>query len=126
MKRVTYGFIILIFVISITFFGLYSTKNKLDYMGQEISYILDYIEKEDFTAAGKKAKETSEAWIDIEDVIKFFVQKDQLDEITFNIVALESLSNSQHSVELRAECEKIIGLLNHIWDREKPSLHNIL
>lgn len=126
MYRIKHAIILLVITITACICGLIYLNNTINYFKDSIVDIMDSAAKQDF----KKASELSELlamdWDEKEKILTFVVNNKELDEITFCMSQLESYVDEEYINELRAVCEKVITILDHIWDFEKPNLYKLL
>lgn len=80
---------------------------------------------EDADGARESLKQFKKGFKKDEKLLMYIVQKSDLEEISFQIEALEQYLDAKEMPEARAELKKLTALLNHIWEKEAPLFENI-
>ena len=80
---------------------------------------------EDIDSAKKSLEKFKESFKKSEKILMYIVQKSDLEEIAFQIEALEQYLDAEEMPEARAELKKLTALLNHIWEKEVPLFENV-
>lgn len=126
MNKVKYAVIILLIILISCILGSIYFKTTVDHFKVLIEQIMEYVMIEDYDKATEIAEILSIEWTKREHILAFIVHNKEIDEITFNMPRLESYIDKKYVNELRAECEKIMTVLDHMWYIERPSLYNLL
>ncbi len=126
MKRLTITLIIFCISIGLCIGGLLYTKAKKD----EYSNILHTAYKEAKLGNIEKAKKTvsefEEKWEANEKYIMLMLHREDLGEIGFGTRMVKEYINAQELPEFYSELNRLLALLDHLWDTEVPLLRNIL
>lgn len=116
----------MVVIVLICVWGLFYLNSSINYFKNSIINIVKAAAEEDYEKANELAEILAIDWTRKEKVLTFVISNKELDEVTFSVSVLESYIGSDYYNELRATCEKMIYILDHIWYFERPSLYNLL
>lgn len=121
-------------IISIILLGIISTGiGSLIYLNQakhEVDILLsDFIyacENENNKIMQEKANRLSALWSAKQSVLKMFINRTALDNLEAMIVDMDSLTKTKSFDSAYAQANRIKYQLDHIYQKEKPSLDNLI
>ena len=126
MKRFIAAIVILSVLLTATIIGIVYLKHVVDDISGIVVNLMEAAADNDYDKARNLAEIVSIEWKQREKILIFATQNKEMDELTFTISGLESLVSEDYWPDLRSQCEKILTILEHIWESERPSFHNIL
>lgn len=126
MKRIIVVIALLVLVISIGILGIYKTNkicNEIQTMAIEIK---DDIDNDDLEKAKEKAEILDDKWTNKEKILKIFLRRVNLDEISKQMYGLKGWMDIEDKTEANAALTVIIDVADDIKDVEIPTIFNIL
>ncbi len=125
MKRFPLSVAIITVTVLACVFSLIYIKNIKNKYGDMLKKAYSQSVDEDIEGAKKSLERFKDGFEKDEKILMFIVQKSDLEEISFQIEALEQYLDAEEMPEARAEMKKLTALLNHIWEKEAPLFENI-
>lgn len=127
-KELIISIIIVIFI-----FGLnYITQKNTDIAVESVSAYLektksDVLEQNpDKEKATKKINETFDKWEELDDVLAFYIEHDELEKVKTALTSAKSYIEVEEYNQSVEAIDKCVYILDHIHEREMFSLDNIL
>lgn len=124
--------LIICIVVVITIFGLnYITQNNTDRVVEEMKKYLEDTKQEllakppNYEKAKEKAEETFNKWEELDDIMAFYIEHDEIEKVTTAITSTKSfveMEDDSQSVDSIDRCKYI---LEHIDEKEKFTIDNI-
>jgi len=87
-------------------------------------YTSSYSENKD--KCQKSLDNFSKKWEKDEKILMIILPHDDVDEIGFEVQMLKEFLKAEEMPEFRAELKRAAALINHLWEKEKPSLINVI
>ncbi|MFL0246519.1 DUF4363 family protein [Candidatus Clostridium stratigraminis] len=115
-------FIIMILAMTISLSYLNKITNNLENLNMQIE---TYINDRNWDEANKAATDFSEKWDKYTNIIKLFVNHQELDNIEIELSKLTQFVREKTPDESLANVHTLDFLLNHITNLEKINLQNI-
>ncbi len=125
MKRFPLSITIISVTILACVISLIYIKNIKDKYSDMLEKAYTQSVDEDIDGAKKSLKKFKDGFKKDEKFLMYIVQKSDLEEISFQIEALEQYLDAEEMPEARAEMKKLTALLNHIWEKEVPLFENV-
>ena len=125
MKRFQVSVVItVILILSCMSSLIYISSCKKRYYSQlnEV-YTLSYNDKEKCKTSLEKV---SEKWEKEGKILMLVIHHEDIDQIDFELDMLIEFLKADEMPEFRAELKKTTAIINHLWEKEKPSLINII
>lgn len=86
-------------------------------------YQFSYNDKEKCKTSLEKI---SKRWEKEGKALMLIIHHEDIDQIDFELDMLSEFLKADEMPEFRAELKKTTALINHLWEKEKPSLINII
>ena len=125
MKRFSLSVTIITVTVISCILSLIYIKNVKDKYSDTLQKAYTQAVDKDIEGARKSLESFSKGFKKDEKLLMYIVQKSDLEEISFQIEALEQYLKAEELPEARAEMKKLTALLNHIWEKEAPLFENI-
>ena len=125
MKRFPLSITIISITVLACIFSLIYIKNVKNKYGDILEKTYSQAVDEDIEGAKANLEQFKDGFKKNEKLLMYIVQKSDLEEISFQIEALEQYLDAEEMPEARAELKKLTALLNHIWEKEAPLFENI-
>jgi len=87
-------------------------------------YTSSYSENKD--KCQKSLDNFSKKWEKDEKILMIILPHDDVDEIGFEVQMLKEFLKAEEMPEFRAALKRAAALINHLWEKEKPSLINVI
>lgn len=121
-------FFIIIFIIGSDIFFSQITEKSVEKMDNKLNILIEKIsneekfEKEELL---KQVKEFESDWNEIEEKLSYFVEHDELEKVTEDIVIMKANVNMEEKEESFQKMEEIKFTIEHIKNKQKLKLNNI-
>lgn len=125
MKRFPLSVTIIIVTVIACILSLIYIKNIKDKYSDLLENAYSQMIDEDIEGTKKSLENFNKGFKKDQKLLMYIVQKSDLEEISFQIEALEQYLKAEELPEARAELKKLTALLNHIWEKEAPLFENI-
>ena len=125
MKRFPLSVAIISITVLTCVFSLIYIKNVKDKYSVILEKTYSKAVDKDINGAKNSLKSFKSGFERDEKLLMYIVQKSDLEEISFQIEALEQYLDAKELPEARAELKKLTALLNHIWEKEAPLFENV-
>lgn len=124
--------IIICIIIFIIVLGLNNITQN--YTNKTVEEVKEYLndtrgeltkEKPDYGLATKKAEDMFNKWEELDDIMAFYIEHDEIEKVTTAITSARSFTKLKHDVEAVERIDTCKYILDHIDEREKFTLDNI-
>lgn len=126
MRRFTVTIIIFIVSILICVGGLAYIKAKKNEYSNLLHSAYTHAQKGDLDTAKEQMKIFKTRWDANEKYLMLFLHREDLGEISFSTRAINKYIETEDLPEFYAELNRVMALLDHLWETEAPFLRNIL
>ena len=79
----------------------------------------------DNTEANNKAKEAYDKWEELDDIMAYYIEHDEIEKVTTLVTSIKSFTETEEYAQVVEGIDKCIYILEHIEEREKIKLDNI-
>ncbi len=125
MKRLTATVIIFIISIVICIGGLAYIKVKKDEYSELLHLAYTQAQNGNLEGAKKNVEKFKKRWDANEKYLMFLIDREDLGEISFSARSIKEYINAEELPEFYSELNRIMALLDHLWETEVPLLRNI-
>ena len=116
----------------ITVVSILSCVASLIYIDNCKNYYVDFLDNiyeisysENKDECEKELEKFSKKWKKDEKYLMLILQHSDVDEIGFEVQMLKEFLKAEEMPEFRAELKRATALIEHLWEKEKPSLINV-
>lgn len=126
MKRVVTISIILLILVGCSVLGLLYIADTNQNMAHYLDQSEEFLQEENWEAAEKQISAAQELWESAGSTINTYVNHNTVDSIGENLTRLSSQLRQHQKQPAETLMETIRFELDHLYEREFPSLRNIL
>ncbi|MEE1279629.1 MAG: DUF4363 family protein [Oscillospiraceae bacterium] len=125
MKRLTVTIIIFLISIIICIGGLAYIKAKKDEYSNLLHLAYKQAQDGNLEDAKKNVDKFQKRWDANEKYLMFLIHREDLGEIAFAARSIKEYINAEELPEFYSELNRIMALLDHLWETEVPLPENI-
>lgn len=120
--------VVLILIFGLNYITQKNTDNTVEGMYQKLDIVRnDLIKKEpDKELSIKHAQEAYDEWENEDDIMAYYIEHDELEKVKTALTSMKSFIETEEFTQSVEAIDKCMYILEHIHEKEKFSLDNIL